>query len=241
MSAPLMGLLAIAISAIPLWILGLIMRTDVGVILGGVGGIVVALIGLMMALFAVGLLFGWPLMWSTIAAEGSDAFDAFSRAYAYSFQRPLHYFAYATLSLVLGCLGWCLVAIFCESVIGLAQWAISWGTGTERLTEIAAAWADSPKTALGLGTQLLAFSQAGVRSFLTAFQYSFFWAAATGIYLLLRQDADQTEIDDIYLGDELAAPHGIPALPPDEAGVPGVDEAEQTPSNSDREEENLAE
>ena len=29
-------------------------------------------------------------MWSTIAAERTDAFDAVSRGYAYAFQRPLH-------------------------------------------------------------------------------------------------------------------------------------------------------
>ena len=35
--------------------------------------------GFVMALLLVGVLFGWPLMWGTISAEGSDSFDALSR------------------------------------------------------------------------------------------------------------------------------------------------------------------
>ena len=43
-----------------------------------------------------GALFGWPLMWATISAEGTDSFDALSRSYAYLFQRPLHYSFYVS-------------------------------------------------------------------------------------------------------------------------------------------------
>ncbi len=227
--APCMGLTAIAVLAIPLWILGWIMRINLGVAIAGLGWALVALIGLLMALFGVGLLFGWPLMWSTIASEGSDSFDAFSRAYSYPFQRPLHYLAYAALTLVLGLLGWVLVALFCDAIVGFAHWAVSWGAGSERMREVAAAVSQPTEATNGLlwfGAKLIAFFDTVVRSLLVAFQYSFLWVAAVGIYLLLRQDTDQTEIDDIYFEDESATPYGLPVLPPDEAGVPGVDDQE---------------
>ena len=98
MAAPLMPLLAITLVALPIWLLGLMMRLNLGVAIAGLGWVLVALFGLVMAVFGIGLLFGWPLMWSTIATEGSDAFDAVSRSYAYTFQRPLHYLAYAVLA-----------------------------------------------------------------------------------------------------------------------------------------------
>ena len=56
----------------------------------------------------------------------------------------------------------------------------------------------------------------------TALSHGYFWVAVAGIYLLLRRDADQTETDDVYLEDESETPYGLPELPPDEAGVPGV-------------------
>jgi hypothetical protein len=234
--APCMGLIAIAGLAIPLWILGLIMRINLGVAIAGLGWALAAVIGLMMALFGIGLLFGWPLMWSTIASEGSDAFDAFSRAFSYTFQRPLHYLAYATLSVVLGVLGWILVSLFCDAIVGFAHWAVSWGAGAERMREVAAALSQPTEASSGLfwfGAKLIAFFDTVVRSLLVAFQYSFLWVAAVGIYLLLRQDTDQTEIDDIYLEDESATPYGLPALPPDEAGVPGVDDQEAVEDSGD--------
>ena len=50
-----------------------------------------------MAVLLLGLIFGWPLMFSTISTEGTDAFDAISRSYAYVFQRPFHYLFYTIL------------------------------------------------------------------------------------------------------------------------------------------------
>lgn len=228
MAAPLMPLLAITLVALPIWLLGLMMRLNLGVAIAGLGWVLVALFGLVMAVFGIGLLFGWPLMWSTIATEGSDAFDAVSRSYAYTFQRPLHYLAYAVLAGVLGVLGWLLVALFCETVLRFIDWGICWGTGVERfeqirgLTTALAEPKESTPSLLWFGSELIRFFNACVRSLTTAFSHGYFWVAVAGIYLLLRRDADQTETDDVYLEDESETPYGLPELPPDEAGVPGV-------------------
>ncbi len=235
MAAPLMPLLAIALLALPIWLLGLIMRLDLGVALAGLSWVLVALVGLVMAVFGIGLLFGWPLMWSTVATEGSDAFDGVSRSYAYTFQRPLHYLAYALLSMLLGVLGWLLVVLFCETVLRFIDWGICWGTGVQRFEEIqglTAGWSE-PKEAtpslLWFGAGLIRFFNACIRSLITAFSHGYFWVAVAGIYLLLRRDADQTETDDVYLEDESETPYGLPELPPDEAGVPGVAEEADEP------------
>ena len=42
----------------------------------------------MMAILLLGALVGWPLMWATVSVEGTDAFDALSRSYAYTYHRP---------------------------------------------------------------------------------------------------------------------------------------------------------
>ena len=43
------------------------------------------------------------------------------------------------------------------------------------------------------------------------FSYSFFWSAATMIYLLMRQEVDEAELDEVYLEDEEPEP---PLAPP---------------------------
>lgn len=57
--------------------------------------------GIAMAILLVGLI-GYPMMYATISAEGSDTFDAISRSYNYVFQCPWHYLWYALVAIFYG-------------------------------------------------------------------------------------------------------------------------------------------
>ena len=61
--------------------------------------------------------------------EGSDSFDALSRSYAYTFQRPLHYLFYAAVAGLFGWLERILVQNFAAAVISMTNWAASWAAG----------------------------------------------------------------------------------------------------------------
>jgi len=55
------------------------------------------------------------------------------------------------------------------------------------------------------------------------FLYSYFWTASTCIYLLLRRDADATEMDEVFLEDDDVERSGsLPPLGTDKAGAPVV-------------------
>ncbi|MCA9171162.1 MAG: hypothetical protein KDB23_25995 [Planctomycetales bacterium] len=250
LGAVLLPLGAIVAVSIPLFMLGLIMRLNIGVALGGILWGLVALAGLVMSLFAVGILFGWPLMWPAIGTEGSDAFDAISRSYAYTFQKPLHYLGYVSVATILGFLGWLIVGIFCESVVQFGMWGVGNGAGAERMATIRAAVdasappvitdttaglsvrgepveavADAPVNSgmVAFGSRWICFVNRTVMGVQVAYGYSFMWSAAAAIYLLLRRDADQAELDDIYVEEESGVTYGLPALKEDDAGVAGVD------------------
>lgn len=62
----------------------------------------------------------------------------------------------------------------------------------------------------------------------------FFWTAFTAIYLLLRQEVDQAELDEVYLTPQDET-YGLPPLETDEAGVQGVADLVQKDKNPDRE------
>ena len=227
-TAPALPLVGNYMIALPLLVLGWILRLDIGVLLAGLLWIPVLLISLLMALLALGLLFGWPLMWGTIATEDSDAFDAISRSYAYTFQKPLHYLFYALIAATLGLAGWLVAWLFSELVIGLAYWGVSWGSGTARLDQLPLAVNTSvPRDQLGalvgVGAWLIDLSVGLVRATASAFSFAYFWCATGTAYLLLRRDTDQTELDEVVVGerhDEFD--FGLPPLDKDEAGVPGV-------------------
>ncbi len=204
-ASPLFPLLGVALIMLPILAVGFLMRWDWGILVAGCLWILVLLGGLLISILLLGLLFGWPLMWSTIASEeNGDAFEAFSRSYSYTFQRPLHYLFYAMVATFFGGLSWLLVYNFSEWVISLAQWPASLGAGADRWSDITRA-VDSPWSGSGLaiwGGGLVSLCVGLVRSVATGFAYSLFWCLATAIYLLLRQDVDQTEFDEVYVENE---------------------------------------
>jgi hypothetical protein len=71
------------------------------VVVAAIGFPLALLLGLIMAVVLIGLT-GWPLMYATIGAEGSDSFDAISRSYSYVYQGPWHYLWYALVTLAYG-------------------------------------------------------------------------------------------------------------------------------------------
>lgn len=253
LAAPALPLLGVVVLAMPMVALGGAMRLDLGLLLVGLLWLPVLVGGFLMTVLLLGLLFGWPLMWGTIATEGSDAFDAISRSYAYTFQQPFRYLFYVTVAALFGLLGSLLVWGVSESTVHLAYWGTGWGAGSARIVAVrndadfysrtarsgvveterqTVARQDGRLTRAGVA--LLGLSVALVRTVTSAFAYSYFWCVAAAIYLLLRNDVDHTEMDDVHLENE-GQSYGLPSLSRDKAGVPGIEEppAAAAPSEAD--------
>lgn len=222
--ALLLPVFGVAVLAVPISVLGLLMKLGIGTLLAGLLWPFVLAVNGIMAMMLLGLLFGWPLINAAVAAEGTDAFDAISRSYAYTFQRPLRYLAYVLIASGVGLLGWLLVWGFSEAVIALGYWSASWGLGQGRTAAIVGA-ADTTSALTGMsrfGAGLIGLWVGVARAIASGFGYSYFWVACSGVYLLLRQDVDSTEWDQIYDSSEAGVVYGLPKLTTDEAGVPVV-------------------
>lgn len=225
--APLFPVIGMLLAALPVCLFGLLMRINVGIFLVGLIWPVFLVCGLIMVLLLLGLLFGWPLMWTTISSEGTDSFDALSRSYAYVFQRPLHYLLYVVLAAVIGVVGWLLVSEVAAGIVGLTYWAASWGSGAVVIGNVVGSSPD-----LGMvgktGAWLIHFWAGFVKLLAVGFLYSYFWSSMSIIYFLLRRDVDATEMDEVYL-DEEEQTYGLPPLKTDAAGAPEVGGADGTP------------
>ena len=230
MAAPLLPILGIFALGVPIALLGFFARLDVGLFVAGILWPLVILVGLLMTIFLLGLMFGWPLMWSTISTEGTDAFDAISRAYAYVFQRPFHYLFYVILATVVGVLGWILIHGIVDLVVYCTHWAFSWGLPSDRLIHLNQhndRLLDSGFA--GWGYALIQFWQGVLRTLTTAFAISFLWSGATAMYLLLRRQVDGVELDEAQL-DEGETEFGLPQLETAAAGSVGVVGDENPPA-----------
>ena len=79
--------------------------------------------GFVMALLLAGLI-GYPLMYPTLSAEGSDTFDALSRSYNYVYESPWSYLWYAFISIVYGAVVVFFVVLMASLTVYLGKWAV---------------------------------------------------------------------------------------------------------------------
>jgi len=172
-----------------------------------------------------------------------------TRAYAYVFQRPLNYLMYAVIAMLFGGFCWLIVAWLSGAVEELGYWSTSWGANlsssdtisridlirgvtdnvvAETENGVAAEVRQQASGSLGFAQDSIKFWNGMIRTLAVAFLYGLFWCMASAIYLLLRKDVDDTEMDEIYIVDERRT-YELPPLKSDENGVPQV----QTPTPTD--------
>jgi hypothetical protein len=229
---PLVGVLALAV---PIVFLGVPLQVslDFGSVLAGLFWLFVILASLGALWLLAGLLFGWPLMWPTISAErDGDTFEAFSRSFSYVYGKPLHYFFYVVIAAAFGALCWAVVAGAALIVQEFGFWALSWGGGSQAVGQLrdqalaVAAGAlpgEDVDRGFAVGATLVGWCVALIHAIATAFRYTFFFTAASAIYLLLRHDVDEKEMDEVYVESASPAPpasHSPPAIAPPPPAAP---------------------
>jgi hypothetical protein len=134
-AAPLVPVLFVAgIVLITVLTFGLInLIPYLGDLVDGVLWPIVLLLAFAQALLLIGLV-GYPLMFATISAEGSDSFDALSRSYNYVYQAPWHYLWNAAVAIVYGMALVFFVVFMGSMVVYLSKWAMAQTPGSEHFS-----------------------------------------------------------------------------------------------------------
>ncbi|MFM8497912.1 MAG: hypothetical protein ACKOEM_20675, partial [Planctomycetia bacterium] len=192
----LLGILALAV---PGALLGLLMRADWGLAVAGAIWPLVLAGAVVLAILAIGLVAGWPLMLAAVGVERGDSFQAISTSFSYLYQRPLHYAFYAVVAAVVALPAFAAAGLFADVTSALALWATSFGMGHDRtlaVLEGVQSLGDAP-----WGIRALAFWARGLESMLASFGWGYFWAIATAAYMLLRHDVDGTELDEVVIDE----------------------------------------
>jgi hypothetical protein len=125
--APMVPLIIIGVCVIGLVLYGVLALIPfVGdIFILGLGLPVVIIGGAVMAVFLVGLV-GYPLMYTTLSAEGdqSDTFDALSRSINYVYQSPWHYIWYWTVAILYGAAVTLFILFFASLTVYVGKWAV---------------------------------------------------------------------------------------------------------------------
>lgn len=201
--------------------------------------------GFVMTLALLGLMLGWPLMYAAIGAEATESFDALSRSFSYVLGRPWNYLFYSIVAILYGAIVMVFVAALAHGVVAMSSYATSLGYFTD--DGIARLYYYSPelpgwKADFGAGAEptglesiaalLVGFWTHVLFLVVVGFVYSFFWTEVTAIYLLLRRDVDETELEEVYVEEEeeepfptatptVPGPAKVVAAPPSAPTAPG--------------------
>jgi len=227
--APILPLLVLLLIAVVMLIGGLVGAIGyVGELFTGVFYPLALLGGFAAALLVLALVLGFHLMWPTIAVEGSDGFDALSRACSYVSQRIWHCGWYAFVLLAYGAVCFSIVRLVVLLTLKLAHKFTGIGlniissanlTGTGKLDAMwrMPAWADLTLLP-GLGearmwgtffngpldgtesvaTVLLMIWVYLLVGLLAAFIVSYFFCGSTQMYFLLRREVDATDYEEVF-------------------------------------------
>ena len=181
-----------------------------GEIAVAVGFPLAILSGFIIVFLGVVGIIGFFLMFPAISSEGSDAFDAISRAYSYVLSRPLHFLSLFITIIVCGTVLSFIASYGACLVMQTSYFTVGLGMG-DKLNEIRAFISGlsgsgdaitslnpiSMRIAALLFMLYIVLIKITVGSIIIAFAGS----ASTIAYLILRKDVDGTELDDVYIED----------------------------------------
>jgi len=200
-NAVLFVLFGILVLSVPGALLGLAMRTGWGLAIAAAVWPLVLLGAVVLAILAIGLLAGWPLMVAAVGVERADSFQAISTAFSYVYQRPLHYAFYGAVAAAVAIPATAAAGILADATAALGMWATSLGMGHDRTVAVIEAIAGRGSLADTWAARTLQLWNSGLTTLLGSFGWGYFWALATAGYLVLRKDVDGTELDDLVLDE----------------------------------------
>jgi len=139
---------------------------------------IVAVIALPCGLLALGAHVAVPISWAALIVErDADPLDSLSRGYEYFFRRPVQLVFYGLLSIVI------------LAIIGSLTSAVAWSASEIARTSLSVA---------GASEEIQRVTGSILWSFPVVVVLSLGWSLVGGVYLLLRQDAGNQEVEDIW-------------------------------------------
>jgi len=181
-----------------------------GELIMGIFMVLALIAGALIAVVSIGAVAGFNLMFPAVAYDGSDCFDAISRAFSYVYAKPWRMIFYTAIAAVYGAICYIFVRFFTFLMLWVTHRSLQLGVlgGNKKLTAI---WpgpsltniVDAPDLAAANWSQTVAavivyLLLLAVAVLVASFILSFYFSANTIIYSLMRNNVDNTALDDIY-------------------------------------------
>jgi len=216
-TAPLIPAAIIILIGLCISLLGLVGNIPwAGELLVGLFTPLTLIAGALIAIVIIGTLAGFNLMFPAIAYDGSDNFDAISRSFSYVFTRPWRMAFYTAVAAVYGAVCYLFVRLFAFLLLWSARLFLQWGLWAncrnKGVNKVDVIWPSSTFMNLpgpmasgtanwseSIAAFLIHLCVLVVVGLVVAFVISFYFSANTIIYALIRNKADDTALEDIYI------------------------------------------
>ena len=207
--APLMPLLAAIVVGLIIVVMGLLMLVPVLNIIGGLLYIIVLALALLIAFLLLVYAPAFLMVVPAMAAEDCDGADGQQRAFGYVLSKPLHMAGYLLIALIGLALGFFVVSLFATTALNLAPelYGMFWEENPALApTAAVTAFGAMPVTAEQADANwhqvtagwLINLWQTLIISLVWAYVLSYFFSAATTVYLLMRRACDGQDIEEIW-------------------------------------------
>ncbi len=223
-AAPLAPAAIIIFTGLLISVLGLITNIPfVGELIMAVALPFALMAGMFITVILIGTVGGFNLMFPAVACDGSDCFDAISKAFSYIYSKPWRMGFYTLIAAVYGAICYIFVR-FCTFLLlsatylflQLSVWADNSAKETNKLVAL---WPPpqfknlqgyssiaSTNSTEFIAAFLVHLSLLIIVGLLVSFVISFYFSANTIIYILLRNRVDNIALNDIYIGPAIGKP-----------------------------------
>ena len=160
-------------------------------------------------------------MFPAVAYDGSDCFDAISRALSYVYSRPWCLGFFTVIAAVYAAVCYLFVRLFAFLLLLVTHWFLNFSIFTDatskQANKLQAVWPEPAFMNLAgsatvnninwsesFAAFLTNLAVLVVIGLLIAFLISFYFSASTIIYALMRNKVDGTDLEDVYTYSEKA-------------------------------------
>ena len=139
-----------------------------------------------------------PMIIPALSIEGTDAFDAIQRSYAYVVAKPLRYLLYALLLTLVGTLGAGVFTLIVQSSVDMTDWAARFFANNSTARVLTGE--DELGATQGLAHQIVGVWKTLAGLCISGYVISIFFASSSLLYLVARRICDGQDVNEVWDG-----------------------------------------
>jgi hypothetical protein len=176
---------------------GLLLRTNSGAMVAGIGWPLLLLAGMLFALFvALVVPLALFMVAAVVAEPACDEYEAFHRAFSYVTQGIVLLMAYILAMAALGTIGAFLIDVLVDLTLRFTGLLVGTGVGPDRWREILAPAVDGPPSLSA--ARIIGYYEWLAGLLTDGFRYAFLFSSGAALYLRFRYLIDETEMDEVH-------------------------------------------